>query len=324
MSTQLLLPDGFGYGLGSISRIDRLTARQLSPDDLTIADELLRSEAFFAPVEADDDGCGDGRLTIKTYRRDATKGNTTDAEYRLRAKIFGGGLTAATSMFRAVMGQAHPDGVLADRRLVAEMLKNRTIQFGGHDDDHAHGTVCGCGAIDKYALITENIVRLQPNILGSLETLLGKPAIGAMQPTLNAVFGLYHQLNTQKSYFTDSEGAKTLQLMLRQGAVIKRLGGPHLEVFVVVNMVPRTTFDAMKFDAALKNKGITTPIQVFVVDAWRGDLYAEAVAHYANEVYKKALQQARATAKADFLVRTLATAATLTAGDLPVYVRTAA
>ncbi|OYX53564.1 hypothetical protein B7Y92_02280, partial [Candidatus Saccharibacteria bacterium 32-50-13] len=63
-------------------------------------------------------------------------------------------------------------------------------------------------------------------------------------------------------------------------------------------------------------------VQAFSVDVWRGRAIADKVAEVAQAEDPTAdADHAWKVAYADFLVRTLAVAGTLTAGDLPVYRR---
>lgn len=64
-------------------------------------------------------------------------------------------------------------------------------------------------------------------------------------------------------------------------------------------------------------------VQVFAVDTWRGRMYADAMVKLAVEKLPHADgDSVRKKAYADFLIRsTLAVAATLTRGDLPVFGR---
>ena len=68
-------------------------------------------------------------------------------------------------------------------------------------------------------------------------------------------------------------------------------------------------------------KDLPTDIQAFVVDVWRGRMYATLVAVEALRVLKLDQAWAYKVAYADFLMRTCATSATLTAGDQPAIYR---
>jgi hypothetical protein len=89
---------------------------------------------------------------------------------------------------------------------------------------------------------------------------------------------------------------------------------------LVVNKIEGTTFDQRAFDEEMHAQGVEGTAQAFVVDEWRGRMYADFIADMAAEegvdrnlAYKKAY--------ADFWIRTLAVSSTLTAGDQPVFLR---
>lgn len=99
----------------------------------------------------------------------------------------------------------------------------------------------------------------------------------------------------------------------------------HEEDLIVANDIDGTTFDQRAFDALMQEKlGEDAPeVQVFAVDTWRGRMYADAMVKLAAEKLPHAdADVVRKKAYADFLIRsTLAVAATLTRGDLPVFGR---
>ena len=112
-----------------------------------------------------------------------------------------------------------------------------------------------------------------------------------------------------------------MDFMLENGAVVKELRGGHMEDFIIVNDVEGTTFDQRKLAEKLKEAGVAEEVQAFVVDTWRGRMYAEKVADIAEKYPTEVgtdKETVRAQAYADFLIRTLAVSATLTKGDLPV------
>ena len=112
-----------------------------------------------------------------------------------------------------------------------------------------------------------------------------------------------------------------MDFMLENGAVVKELKGGHMEDFIIVNDVEGTTFDQRELAKKLEEAGVAEEVQAFVIDTWRGRMYAEKVADIAEKYPTEAgtdKETVCAQAYADFLIRTLAVSATLTAGDLPV------
>jgi len=321
-----LAPNGLGFGEGAISTKRQLENPELSgltPEAMRIGAEIIKGGKPFVEVDADanDDGCGDGRPAGVIYRfMDGLR--QTFKKSRRRAKVFGGGLIAASSMYRtAISGSVHPDEtVLGDREMVAGLLDAAGIGYGGHTDNHAHDEISGCGAVDKYPQITANALIFRQEITATLRTVYGE-AFDEREGAINQVFASYeNQVANNGTYFSDAQGVKTRQLLERHGSVIKELNDDHLEDFIVINDIEGTTFDQRVFDAEMAASGAEGTAQAFVVDAWRGRMYADFIADQAEQ---KGMERefAYQMAEADFWVRTLAVSGTLTKGDLPVFLR---
>lgn len=322
-----LAPNGLGFGKGLISVEARIANENLHRKELEQARNILRDDTeVFTEVDPDaqDDGCGDGRFVVRIYRRDESNQEIIYGKSRRRAKIFGGGLAASSSMIRSVAGPVHHgETVLGDRKFMAEKLKELGIEHGAHTDNHAKGENCGCGAIDRYPEITNNANLYREHITKTLQALYGE-SFAASETAINSVFETYEQLVTDEQYFSNAAGRQTMDLIENDGAIIKELGDEHLEGIVVLNDNEGTTFDQRKFDEKCRAAGIESEIQVFVVDVWRGRMYADAVAKIALENNMATdYEEARKVAYADFMIRTLAVAGTLTGGDLPVEARMA-
>lgn len=316
-------PDGLGYGEGQISTAARIESGEITKQDLETARTILRtSPNIFVPVDSDalDDGCGDGRGVVRVLRRNEATGEIEELNAsRRRAKLFGGGLMVAASMWRAVTGAPkHGETVLGDREFMASKLQAMGIEHGAHTDVHAHGDNCGCGAIDKYDKATLNVTAFKNQIMANIRALYGASYENNLD-AINAVFTTYAELGRDQQYMSNAKGRQTMDLIQNDGAVVKELEATHLEGLVVLNDVEGVTVDQRAFDAELRAAGVESEIQLFVVDTWRGRMYADAVAQIAVDTLPGAdYEQARQTAYADFLIRTLAVAATLTAGDQPV------
>ena len=320
-----LTESGLGFGDGAISTAARIEKQEVSRADLEIGKELITSDPdLFTVVDADaaDDGCGDGRQAAMVFRMNEDGQLEVFNKSRRRAKVFGGGLVVASSMWRSVAGSIHHgETVYGDRQFIADQLEQKGITYGAHTDTHAQGDNCGCGAIDKYPQITANALRDKSSIEATLQVLYGDD-YDDNRDAIESVFATYHELIGDEKYFSNASGKQTMDFIRGDGAVIKQLSDDHLEAFIVLNDVDGTTFDQRKFDKKLQARGVTSEPQVFVVDSWRGRMYAEMTAQIAVETLTDVDYEAvRKVAYADFLIRTLAVASTLTAGDLPVFAR---
>jgi hypothetical protein len=322
-TVEVLALEGLGFGHGTISVTEQLKTGELTPEARDAAYEIIMNDPrVFLPVETIDDGCGDGRPTSKIFRLiNSENGKSKELlnKSRRRAKVFGGGLVAASSMWRTISGNAHNgETVFGDRVFIADELGKRNIQFGGHTDNHAKGSSCGCGAIDKYPDITKNALLYEENIRRVLTALYGND-YDENEDAIDEAFGSYRSLAGNDVYFSNASGKKTEELMLDRGAVLKELSDSHLEDFIVINDVEGVSFDQPMLDALLKEKNINDTVQAFVIDTWRGRMYASAVAEIAKvKLGREDSEYVEKVAYADFLIRTLAVSGTLTAGDLPV------
>lgn len=321
----VILPNGFGYGEGNISVQSQITAGEISSDSLREALEIIENEhKMFCSTDSHvgDDGCGDGRATGVTYKvLDTTTGHIERYRRPLRrAKIFGGGLVVASSMWRTVVGADTTKTLRDDREYIAGILKQHGIAYGAHTAADVSDVVAsGCGAIDNYERITRNAIIYKMHILRTLHLIYGN-AFDDNRLAVDQVFQEYEMLTDR--YFDGMNGRQTLQFIESQGAIIKELTGEHKEDVVIINDIEETTFDQEALRRTLHHRGLSPDIQAFVVDLWRGRMYAEFIAdrvaelgHGREESYRRAY--------ADFLIRTLAVSATLTAGDQPVILRSA-
>lgn len=323
---------GLGYGEGSISTKEQLKTGELTEQALVVALEIVQNRPdVFCDVDSDanDDGCGDGRPAAKVFRYLKRQGETIVEEYkksRRRAKVFGGGLPVAASMWRVIKGLPTEDeSVLQDRVAMSRELSALNIAFGAHNDNHTVGEGCGCGAIDKYPQITANAAVYRTEITQTLRVLYGE-TYDENEAAIEEVFAFYEELAPRsENFFRDADGRKTMELIKDQGAVVKMLVDAHEEDIIVANDVDGTTFDQREFDACMKEAlGDDAPeVQVFAFDTWRGRMYADAIVTIAEKLLPNTnSEMIRKKAYADFLIRsTLAVAATLTPGDLPVLAR---
>jgi hypothetical protein len=235
---------------------------------------------------------------------------------RKRAKIFGGGLQVAASMWRAVSGEPkRGETVLGDRTFIASELKQRGVAYGAHTDTHAHGDNCGCGAIDKYAVSTELSATYRQDIVATLPVFYGD-SIDQADTAINQAFSIRSTI-AGSDYMSNASGRKTMDFIERDGAVVKQLDDDHFEAIDFFNEEPGTTIDQEKIAELFAEAGLPKNIQVFAVDVWRGRMYADVVADIAVG-YGFEYEAARAIALADFFINQLSVSATLTDGTQPV------
>lgn len=327
---ELIAPQGLGFGEGGITVKKQIEEGILTPETPRHIHEMLTNDhKAFKPVEVDDDGCGDGRPWVKIIQEYLDENGDTKirlfGKSKLRAKVFGGGLVVASSMWRTIQGEpAEYETVGHDRAFMAEKLRDHHVNHGAHSDDHAEGENCGCGAIDKYTLISANALKYREQITDTLAALYGDD-LADNTAAIEQAFGTYEALARREGYFKDASGKQSMEQILSSGAVVKELAGHHIEETIVINDVEGTTLDQQYFTETIKNADPAQKpriVQAFSVDVWRGRKLAEVVAEVAKEQDPTVdVEAIKKLAYADFLIRTLAVAATLTAGDLPVYRR---
>lgn len=323
-----LAPNGLGFGEGGITVKKQIVEGILTESVPKAVHELLMNDMnAFKPVEADDDGCGDGRPWQTVMRMVDSESNKQVVEYKrslLRPKVFGGGLVAGASMWRAVNGVPdNQDTVIQDRQLIAAKFAENGLNHGAHTDNHAEGDKCGCGAIDNYPLITANAIKYREQITDTLKVLYGDDYADNSE-AVEGAFSVYESLVQSEEYFLGATGKQSMDQIIEAGATVKELYGHHIEETIVINDIENTTLDQQYFTERVKEMSEEKPriVQAFTVDVWRGRQLAEAIARIKAETDPSAdINRVYKTAMADFLIRTLAVASTLTAGDLPVYRR---
>ncbi len=323
---QCIAPYGLGFGDGTISTAERHqegAEHPVSPEQLQQAMEVIiaNKHEIIVPVDEYDDGCGDGRPASRVFQIvDSETGEVR--EYRKsknRAKIFGGGLQVAASMWRAVAGTpSQGETTLGDRRFISQQLTERGLQYGAHTDQHAHGDSCGCGAIDNYDSSTQKSGKYAESIIATLPVFYDRD-VSIDEPGVAQAFAVRAAIAEDKHYLSNASGRETMEFIEQDGAVVKQLAGTHFEEIVLCNEEAGTTVDQKKLTEILKAAGLPEDIHVFVIDVWRGRMYADAVADIAVEqgvaVDREAAQE---IALADFFVNQLSVSATLTDGSQPV------
>lgn len=291
---------GLGFGEGNISR-----KSQLESGELILADEqkglfYIQQEDSYVQVEVSDDGCGDGRVTIKITQVTAD-GVIEFTRSAYRAKVFGGGAVMSAA---ALIGLGNIE-TTADGQFdsALNILDKVGIKCGVHDDDHAKAPKCGCGAIDNYPSIIIATQQYRHEIKNTLEALLGD---NFDDSAFETVMDRYMQTLEQNK---DSYSGVTIkEKILKKGAVLKKLGGRHQEDFVVLNFIKGTTLNQFGLYEYTNNKA-----QAFSVDVWRLEEYAQKISDHYKGSYSEAFYS--------MLIYTLATSAVLTDGSQRVFIR---
>lgn len=293
------IADGLGYGEGDIS-----TRERTDVDEATIAAgvEVVKNPAILVDVDRDkngepidDDGCGDGRGVLEIWEGFSRRNKSLN-----RAKVFGAGV-AMGAADEIGSGRATGKSLKATFFGAIDRLKGAGLNFGGHTDEHEHDSKCGCGAIDKAPQIIANTIKYESQIRGSIS------ALGISEDGLDGIFGNYRAFDKADPKYEEYNGAEVMGRVKGDGKVTKKLEGGHKEFFILLNTVQGKTVDQEAIRAATGGK-----LQAFAVDVWRLQEIAEKLHPEDPMAQKQAFMSE--------LVYTLAVGATLTKGDLPVYV----
>ncbi len=300
------ITDGLEFGEGTISLNDRLDGQVNQIDHVTVlqVESVIESHDILVPVDVDDDllpieddGCGDGRAVKRIF-----KGRFELKRSLNRAKAFGGGLVMAVA---STIGSGKASGqqlnAVFDNGMID--LEKKSIPYGAHTDDHASGPNGGCGAIDKSPFIIHNVSKYQEQIRATIKQLTQG---GYDENKLKQIFSNYQSYGLELQDDDSYSGREIAEKILDKSKVVKELEGPHLETHIVINTVHGFTVNQEAIRQISGSKA-----QVFAVDAWH-------MQDIANKLYEDPSDQVEAYLS--MLVYTLATAATLTKGDLPVYI----
>jgi len=214
--------------------------------------------------------------------------------------VFGGGaaMTAAT-----LIGLGRTDGKSLEEvfKESISLLASKGVDFGAHSADHVgSASDSGCGAIDKAPAILQAAGTYRAEIQATIVSL------GFSTDGLDDVFQQFAAeaaATANKSY----SGLTVVNAIRDEQKVVKELTGQHVEGFIVLNTIADHTVNQ-----ALVRAATNGAIDVFAVDVWR-------LQAYVTRLYGDKSEQIQAAALLSELVYTLATAAVLTRGDLPVY-----
>jgi hypothetical protein len=295
------ISDGLQFGHGSIS------GQADSPAVLTRVDKvILNAHDILVPVGRhdngrfiQDDGCGDGREVAQVFA-----GRKTYKQSLNRSKVFGGSATmTAASLIGTgqVTGQAL-SSVFSD---AIQALEARDIDFGAHIDERASGENCGCGAIDRAPEAILAALKYEQPV---------RDVLNALAVDVAELDTVYHNFRIYVQHLpadTIYSGRQVMDQIIRVGKVVKKLSGEHRERRIILNMVREYTVNQ-----ALIREETDGQAQAFAVDIWRlGDI--------ADRLFPES-EQRRDQAYLSELIYTVAIAAVLTKGDLPIDVIEAA
>lgn len=299
-SVSPVFQNGLGYGDASKPTYDE-QARAVG-DDLVHAVQNLLSAGHVLTVIGrmkngeivNDDGCGDGRAAVTVF-----EGNVTHRYSLNRPKVFGGGAMMSTAMLIG-LGEAQGLTLAASFTKAMDRLEDAGINFGAHTDCHADAKHSGCGAIDNAQLVLQNIKHHRAHILETIQALQLDIPVEKIHMVLDNFVAYANQCATQ-SY----NGKAVMQKIVARGKVVKKLDGSHRELFILLNNVSGMTANQSLIRDVTGGKA-----QLFDVDVWR-------LKELADGLYADSYQAQEALVSE--IVYTLGVAATLTHGDLPVF-----
>lgn len=299
--------------------------------------EIIEKAQARVEVTEEDDGCIDGRWTVKVIFNDGgeVRVSLADNTNHERPKVAGGGYI--TSLAMRLGAGLRSSSLDTDVTVTGETLASHKVYCGAHNADpshvHAEGGT-GCGANDELPLILHNALAYRDGVRKTTEALLAKAGVVFDETVFDSVLGNWEETLSDNEYFGDSTGASRLQrvvnLQVEQSelnatrkpvGVTKELGGAHKEIAIVANYEEGTTISQGTIAQLLTEKAkeigrdatteqfIQSLPQAFVVDAWRIVKLAGAAveendtltAIYAGVMYQ------------------VATAATLTDGSLRIF-----
>lgn len=290
---------GFEFGHGQISGLAS------NNEVLELVDWTIHNQPeLLVPIDKDDeghiikdDGCGDGRAVLTVFSLDHVYKRSLN-----RSKVFGGSATMTTACLIG-LGQAGNRPLNQVFATAINTLGQKGLDYGAHTDEHMHGKNCGCGAIDKAPQILFASLKYEIPIRGVI-TMLSNYVSG-----LNDVYGNYRQYVQHLAGHPEYSGMEVMDLIISNSRIVKQLGGTHRECRIVLNTIPGYTVNQKLIRDATQDEA-----QVFAVDVWR-------MQDIANKLYvgQPELQHQAFISE---LIYTVATAAVLTKGDLPVDVIT--
>jgi len=287
-------------GEGKIDPATRVQAGEITEVEINDFSERMATDEFDAAIAA---------LSIPNICVDGR--GQSDGEQLLGGNAAGGTFTLVIAD-ALTNGAYRKDGENAKdhaKNIYAE-LKKAGHDIGVHDDDHATGENCGCGAEDRLDNAADPNA---PTILGFIER------------RGNELFGMLRSLNIPVSEELEAkiisnatklraEGYATNGADLRRAAVdvagessVVKLTGVHNEVLARINLKPGTTLDRKKIAETFGPN-----YQAFNVDVPSIEFGVDQISQSVEEKHEKLVAA---------LIYNLATASVLAGPSLRVVVR---
>lgn len=299
---------GLQVGEGPISYERQLESGELNSIDAEAAKRYLMSDEAYSIIEKEDDTCVDGRISVLTTKKQEDGSVLeTDVSY-IRPKVPGGGQhMVAVGMIGLGLIE---ENAQAQAYTAISFLLSHNIKYGAHTDTNASGDSCGCGAIDKFPAITQNVVLYRDKITDIITQIYDQvlnevPNINIQ----NRVLDGFEEISSN-SHFFDNYSGKNISIAIQDsGAVVKKLGDKHKEDYMVFNFVPGTTLNQKNLVQRTNNR-----VQAFCVDVWRMQQLAAALGSGNSDDELQAFYS--------MLDYGLGTFITLSDGTLPIIIRT--
>jgi hypothetical protein len=298
---QTIAPEGLGYGEGTIGVQSRIDSGDLRSETVSKVKELVYDPRLMAVAEANDDGCGDGRGVASIVRGEEVLNKSLH-----RRKVFGGGVVKGGIALIGT-GDIDPDSIDNFTDIFAtgaSILKDKGVDFGAHTSTHANHEKTDCGAIDKAPLIIINSIKFEENIKENLAGLFDPEDLDILV-VQDIVFD-----NLRELVRSSKDGHRPTivinDIVKAKNMIVKELKGEHKEIRTVINI----DNEDLTVDQGLIRAETNEEAQVFAVDVPR-------MKYIARKMFEGDLSKQK-QAVVSMLIYTLATAATLTEGDLPV------
>ena len=337
---------GLGDPISSISAVKYEAKSESAKDMVRDTHEIVKSGECIVRCNHADDGCIDGRCVNELAYPDGNKFITKyvdDNQGNERAKVAGGGLLTSLAMYKAVGEDiVSPEEDIA---YIARDFARQGVQCGAHTAG-SHGSEVldktGCGANDKFDEIMNVAITHRKDISDVSSVLIRPSGNGFDADLLGSGLDKWSEILEVRGYFDGSNGvsrldairdgilsAQATMLGNEKASVLKNLGGGHNEVLLVVNYAKGHTFSQTKLREMLmeRHPEVADPDelpQVFVLDMWRVEELAHAVANITpkdgTERTEDEKQARYLTALHAGVAYQIATYATLTDGSLPVAV----
>ncbi len=292
-----LPPLGYGNADASISLTKKLERDQLDEAVVNRGAEIINEGSCMADITEGDDGCIDGRHSLKllyVLRDEFHEVDVTDPFTHKRAKVAGGGYM--TSLMMKLALDPEVTTINEDITGLVRHLTELGVYCGVHTGSHIGNGSVDCGANDKFDVILRTYRSFQSHINQTIEAVMPHMDISTEYShdiANEAGAGLERTLS-HEGYFDDSNGQARFDLIMdeieqmqkRTGAekplsVSKHLADDHNEAYIILNTVPGKTFSQAAFRQKLQEEFPDVPPeqlpQAFVVDLPRVVELAEAM-----------------------------------------------